>query len=441
MSELDPTLRNLRNKNNPTNPDPHPQYRIDPFKEEDWGNMPQYCRAGVPGLLAEINFVKAPEETKAVMESALQWQLEKQWLVHNETSPSRDKAPIVFLPDQKEYSCAPIDWETNKMTPSIRHYDQAEWVTEEMTADVLDSRKSDSVYVVGRIQGTDDLFNLGLIGQRLKELGYKEITLVTPCLGWTRQDRPQPKQGRPNTTAFVSQFLSKSVDRIAVLKTHSNEAGRNALINETPFCNFSGWKYLADQYLNDSGHLLRKINKDGEVISEGEELVVIGPDEGGKGESYKLAAYLSEILGYEVKVVALDKGRDPENGKIAFQSLTEEKRKLLEEKTALIIDDVIGTASTTGGIEKLISEGERGVKKTILLSTHASLQDKAIEILTRKGFDSVYITNSRDPFQKPPVDGNIHSISCLPLIEQFIENDRNPNFNPWQHPDFQDIVC
>ena len=50
-------------------------------------------------------------------------------------------------------------------------------------------------------------------------------------------------------------------------------------------------------------------------------------------------------------------------------------------------------------------------------------------------------TDSRAFFTQPYVSSNIKVVSCLPLLKRFIDQDRRGGFNPWQDPEFKDIIC
>lgn len=418
------------------------------------GNVPPNDLVLVESLIRGVNFVKAPREAREIIGKAINLFLEREWMRHNEEgegSISRKDAPIVFLPGQDNLARADVDWgidEGGIIRPSTKIFDQAEWVAEGMTRERLNSDLSKAVYIAGRIQGSNDLFNLIQVSKRLRELGYQEITLAVSCLGWTRQDYPDETQGQPDVIAAVMETISHRVDRAAVLKPHSEETSRNALINELLFFAFSGWRYLVDNLLEEKE----------EMFTLDQKVVVVGPDIGAYGESAKVAVYLSKVLsqkhGQEVTVelVSLNKERDPVVGTVIFSPLTEEQKVKLRNCLVIAIDDTIASAQTSEKMMELVTNTDvneqpksgddwPGAKGVILLSTHASLQGRAIKRLTNPKFLDVRFTDSRDFLNQPPADGNIKVLDCMPLIAEFVRADREEGFNPWRYPYFQGIVC
>lgn len=401
-----------------------------------WTGVPSEDLARVQKLLCQVNFVKTePPDIGEFLAEPLQFLLRRNWERHEQRAPNRTKAPVVFLPRQEELAFSGVDLGPTIVVPGVGSFDEAEWVTQNMTVDVLDSKISRSVYIVGRIQGPNDKFNLESVVQRLRELGYTEITLATTCLAWSRQDRSNPELGQPNTTAVNILTLSSILDRLVVLEPHSIEVGRNALKNELVYFAFSGWRRLVDIFLD---YDIPGVNLKSDKILFG------GPDGGARAKNNLAAAYLGSELEREIGSFCLDKSRDSKTGKLKFSRLSDEEKAMLEDAVIVVIDDTIATAGTTGGLKEIVMEPRgniRGAKGVVVLSTHASLQEEAVRILTSDGFLAVFFSNSRRFLHQPPIGHNMYVFNVMPWLVDFIQADRQGGFNPWQDPAWADIVC
>ena len=136
-----------------------------------------------------------------------------------------------------------------------------------------------------------------------------------------------------------------------------------------------------------------------------DELVIVAPDAGGVPRARAYASRLNASL------VLIDKRRADSNQAEAMHLIGE-----VEDKTALILDDMIDTAGTLlEAARTLLEHGARGVHACC---THAILSGPAIERLTQSPFGSVVVT---DTLPNRPERENITNLKVLSSARLFAE--------------------
>lgn len=399
-------------------PDQHPNYRISQY--QSWETLPRDAIEGVADLLGELDPWVKETAFREVLNEALAFFQEKLW-VKKSRERNREDAVIVFLPEQPNFACHECFNGLATVTPYIKRFDRSEWIVRGLTRENLgwENRKENNgiVYLIGRIQGPEDLINFKQVTRRLRELGAKEITFLCPYLAWTRQDRPDEIRGEPETIASVMEDIARCVNRMATIDAHSTETARLALRYEMPFCSFSSWKYLLDKLREE------------EYTAENS--ILVGPDLGRRSHAYRAAEYLG------VDLTSLDKEKINDGKGVRFKSLTSEQVEELRGKKVIIFDDIIASGTTLREIRELIGDY---VESITVIASHASFIRDAIQILSHPKFRRVIITDSREPYNAPPRGGKFEIISCVPLINRFLKCDMRGDFNPWKHPYFQDTI-
>ena len=218
----------------------------------------------------------------------------------------------------------------------------------------------------------------------------RQITAVSPYIGYGRQDR-KAHGGEPISAAVVVRQLGMfGARRIAVCDMHSAQI---QAVHPGPFDHMTVDPILVESL---------------QGILEGEDkddYVIVAPDAG----RAKVVEDYSEWL--DLDVVFMTKSRDRNDSKkVKHQSVDD-----LGGKTAIIIDDMIGTGGTLASAARHIKEA--GVEKIIAATAHPLFSGEAIETIMASTIDLVVGTNTV-PTQrlKEEMGDRIVIVDAAPLI-------------------------
>lgn len=232
----------------------------------------------------------------------------------------------------------------------------------------------------------DHLMELLAIIDALKRASARRITAVMPYYGYARQDRKN-KPRVPITARLVADLITAvGTDRVLTMDLH---AGQIQGFFNIPVDNLYASPILLP-------HIREKFRN---------ELVIISPDAGGVPRA---RAYASRL---HAGLALIDKRRAEANQSEAMHLIGE-----VENKTALILDDMVDTAGTlVEAAHTLIDHGASGVHACC---THAILSGPAIERLTQSPFGSVVVT---DTLPNRPERENLANLKVLSSARLFAE--------------------
>lgn len=230
---------------------------------------------------------------------------------------------------------------------------------------IAESIRGSSVYLV---QPTNTPVNhnymeLFIAVDALKRASAKEVSVIMPYYGYSRQDRKASSR-EPITAKLVADLLQAAgVDRVVCLDLH---AAQIQGFYDIPIDNFTAVPLLAYEFSK------KKIK----------DLVVVSPDHGGVTRAYNFAKHFPNV-----QIAIIDKRRPEANKAEVFHIVGD-----VEGKNAVIIDDMIDTAGTlVAASEALI---KKGVKKVYAIATHPILSGPAIERIEKSPIEEVIVTNS-----------------------------------------------
>lgn len=236
----------------------------------------------------------------------------------------------------------------------------------------------------------DNLFELLIMIDSLKRASAEKITVIIPYYGYARQDRKT--SGRePITAKLVSNLIETAgADRVISIDLH---AGQIQGFFDIPSDNLTASllfaRFFMDQKLPD--------------------IVIVSPDVGGVNR----AKHLSNMIpGSTLAICSKNRiGKD-----------TVESIKLIGDvanKTAIIVDDIISTASTLRLASLEIEK--QGAKAIYACATHGIFIGKSLENLNNCPIEKVIVTDSvKIDLQKLETCKKIQLISVAPLIGEVI---------------------
>lgn len=189
------------------------------------------------------------------------------------------------------------------------------------------------------------------------------ITAVVPYFGYARQDRRVRSARVPITAKVVADMMATvGVDRVLTVDLHAEQ--------------IQGFFDVPVDNVYGSPVLLADIEEQGF-----EDLVVVSPDIGGVVRARAVAKQL------DIDLAIIDKRRPKANVAEVMHLIGE-----VENRTCLLVDDMVDTAGTLCNAAKALKE--RGAKKVIAYATHPVLSGPAIERLNASEMDELVITDS-----------------------------------------------
>jgi ribose-phosphate pyrophosphokinase len=199
----------------------------------------------------------------------------------------------------------------------------------------------------------------------LKRASAKRIIAVMPYYGYSRSDKKTLSR-EPIGAKLVGDLLEVAgVNRVMSVDLHT---GQIQGFFDDPFDHLTAMPLL-EAWIEES-------------VPE-EERVVVAPDAGRVRLTEKFASHL------RAPMAILQKRRNPKEHNV---SETVEIIGDVNDRTAILIDDMIDTAGTICNAAKLLKE--RGAKRVIACATHPVFSGPARDRLADSEIENVVVTNT-----------------------------------------------
>jgi len=205
----------------------------------------------------------------------------------------------------------------------------------------------------------EHLIELLLLGDALKEKGFKKLIAVVPYLAYSRQDRVT-KDGEPISVRAIMRAVGIYYDELYVFDLHNP---KTLEFFPKKAVNLSPARAIAE-YFKDK-------------LREG---IVLAPDRG----ALERARAVAEILGVEFSY--FEKKRiSPTEVQMTPVDID------VEGKNVLIVDDIISTGGTMIRAANILRK--MGAKRIYVVATHGVFAEGAIERVG-KAVDELAVTNT-----------------------------------------------
>ncbi len=212
------------------------------------------------------------------------------------------------------------------------------------------------------------------------------VIAVTPWYGYSRQDKKSAPR-EPISARLVARMLeSAGIDRILTMDLHS---GQIQGFFQKP-CDHMTALFMLTQYFAD----LRL-----------EDLVVVAPDAG----RVKLNTKFAKELGADLAI--LNKERPAQQVAEILYVIGD-----VAGKTALIVDDIIGTAGTLKAAAQAVRDA--GARRLYAAATHGNFSGDAWQNLAAADFEQIVVTDTI-PLPRGAPD-NVTVLSCADLLTNSI---------------------
>lgn len=227
---------------------------------------------------------------------------------------------------------------------------------------------------------SDSLFEIFIFVDSLKNAGAKEIVLITPYYGYSRQDRVAQK-GEPITAKIVANLLQSSgISQLISVDLHTQQIQGFFSI---PVINLETSELFGNYFV-------KRFN---ELGIRHEDVVVISPDHGSANRGRDLCSSFTNA-----SLAVIDKRRPAPNKSEVTNVVGDVKGK-----TCLIVDDIVDTCGTiNNAVEALFN---KGAKEVFVAVTHAILSGNKLDSRIRE-----FVTTDT-------IEKNVHGATVLSISD------------------------
>ncbi len=210
----------------------------------------------------------------------------------------------------------------------------------------------------------DHLMELLLMMDALRRASAKQVTAVIPYFGYARQDRKHIGRVPISAKLVANMIRVAGANRVLTLDLH---AGQIQGFFDIPVDNLRADPIYAKTF---------------KAFKSDPSVVVTAPDIGG----VKRARLLAERL--NLSLVIVEKRRQWEKEKTEVMTVIGQ----VEDKTVLIVDDIVSTGGTIGNATKALLAN--GAREVMAVCTHGVFSEAALENLKQSPLKRLHVTNS-----------------------------------------------
>ncbi|WP_299983499.1 ribose-phosphate pyrophosphokinase [Desulfobacula sp.] len=234
----------------------------------------------------------------------------------------------------------------------------------------------------------DNIVELLLLIDAFKRSSASRITAVIPYFGYSRQDKKVSPRV-PISAKLIADLLENAgVHRVITMDLH---AGQIQGFFNCPVDNL----YAAPIIIDDI------------KTRHPEKLVVVSPDAGGVERARAYAKRLNASL------AIIDKRRSAPNKAKAMAIIGD-----VEDKIAIILDDMVDTAGTLTEAASVIVE--KGAKEVHAYCTHPVLSGPAIDRINKSSLSSLVVTDTIPLSEEAKQCDKIETLSIAKLVGEAI---------------------
>ncbi len=262
----------------------------------------------------------------------------------------------------------------------------------EIGMNIEETVRGHHVFVVQPTQSpvNEHLMELLIMIDALKRASAKNINVVMPYYGYSRQDRKAASR-QPISAKLVANLLQVAgATRVLAMDLH---AGQIQGFFDIPIDNFVAMPILVE-------HFNKKLKE--------EKIVIVSPDHGGAVRAREMGNIMN------APIAIIDKRR-PRANEVEIMGIVGD----VQNKVAIIIDDIIDTAGTICSAASALKAA--GAKEVYAACTHPIFSGPAIERINKSSIKELICTNTIQLSDDKQSD-KIVQLSIAPLMAQGILN-------------------
>ena len=239
--------------------------------------------------------------------------------------------------------------------------------------------------------GNEHLMQLLLMADACKRASAKSVSAVIPYFGYSRQDR-RPRNTRGPVSAKLVADLIETADikRVITVDLHADQ--------------IEGFFSIPVDNIYSSTILMSDMWRQGY-----QDQVIVSPDVGGVQRARAIARRLGNA-----SLAIIDKRREAANKSEVMNIIGD-----VDQKTAIIFDDMVDTAGTLCNAAAALKE--KGALKTVAYAAHPVLSGPAIERIADSELDELVVTDTIPLTQEAKDTGKIRQLSIAELLGETIE--------------------
>ena len=239
--------------------------------------------------------------------------------------------------------------------------------------------------------GNEHLMQLLLMADACKRASANSVSAVIPYFGYSRQDR-RPRNTRGPVSAKLVADLIETADikRLITVDLHADQ--------------IEGFFSIPVDNIYSSTILMSDMWRQGYP-----DQVIVSPDVGGVQRARAIARRLGNA-----SLAIIDKRREAANKSEVMNIIGD-----VDQKTAIIFDDMVDTAGTLCNAAAALKE--KGALKAVAYAAHPVLSGPAIERIADSELDELVVTDTIPLTQEAKDTGKIRQLSIAELLGETIE--------------------
>ena len=262
----------------------------------------------------------------------------------------------------------------------------------ETRIEILENIRGRDVFLIQSTcpPANDHLMELLFMADACRRASAKSISAVVPYFGYSRQDRRPRNTRGPISAKLVGDLIETSgISRLITIDLHADQ--------------IEGFFSIPVDNVYSSPVLLGDIWK-----QKYNNIVLVSPDVGGVIRARAIARRLDNA-----GLAIIDKRRERANKSEVINIIGD-----VEQKTAVIFDDMVDTAGTLCNAAAALKE--KGANKTVAYAAHPVLSGPAIERIRESELDELVVTDTIPLSQDALDTGKIRQLSIAELVAETI---------------------
>jgi len=262
----------------------------------------------------------------------------------------------------------------------------------ETRVEILENIRGMDVFLIQSTcpPGNEHLMELLFMADACRRASAKTISAVVPYFGYSRQDRRPRNTRGPISAKLVADLIETSgISRLITIDLHADQ--------------IEGFFSIPVDNVYSSPVLLGDIWK-----QKHGSLVLVSPDVGGVLRARAIARRLDNA-----GLAIIDKRREQANKSEVVNIIGD-----VQDKTAVIFDDMVDTAGTLCNAAAALKE--KGANKTVAYAAHPVLSGPATERIRESELDELVVTDTIPLSQDALDTGKIRQLSIAELVAETI---------------------
>ncbi|MDP3941083.1 MAG: ribose-phosphate pyrophosphokinase [bacterium] len=237
----------------------------------------------------------------------------------------------------------------------------------------------------------DHLMELVFMVDAAKRSSAKEVTVVVPYFGYSRQDRKEMPHVPISASVVAGMLMNAGADRIVTVDIHSEQ--QQGFI-KGPWDNLYGSFILVPEIKK------RKLK----------DIVVAAPDKGGMTRA---TGYAKRLNATGIALVYKERDVSLTNKSEALDMIGK-----VGARDVILVDDMIDTGGTIVNAAKYIKQ--RGARSITVVATHGLFSGQALEKINNSAIDEVIITDTITQPEEVKKNKKITIVTVAPLLAEAI---------------------